>query len=149
MSPVTILSSDLPANVKALSGHAGMHLGSPPQTSHTIALWLFGCRVIAPYSQAAMHQSQPLHFCSSTSIAPVSIDWVRAFSGQALMHGASWHALQVIAVFRVCPTLIARILDLRGLKTLSFSKEQAYSHMSQPTHFSLSQSMCWLVKLRA
>jgi hypothetical protein len=74
MSPVTILSFDFPVKVKALSGQAGMHFGLPPQVSQTIALWLLGWSVMAPYLQASMHQSQPLHFCSLTSIAPVSLD---------------------------------------------------------------------------
>ena len=56
---------------------------------------------------------------------------------------------QVTAVLNVCPILTERILDLRGLKTFSFSNEQAYSQMSQPTHFSLSQSTCWLTMFRA
>src|SRR5512143_3513549 len=101
MSPVTILSSDFPVKVKALSGQAGIHLGSPPHVSQSIALLLPGWRVMAPYLQASMHQSHPLHFCSSTTIAPVSFNWVMAFSGQAVIHGALMQALQVAAVLNV------------------------------------------------
>jgi hypothetical protein len=78
-----------------------MHLGSPPQVSHTIALRVVGFNVTAPNSQASMHQSQPLHLSSSTTIAPVWVERIKAFSGQAVMHGASMQALQVIAVLKV------------------------------------------------
>jgi hypothetical protein len=101
MSPVTILSLDFPPKLNAPSGQAGMHLGAPPQVSQTIALCLLGCSVMAPYLQASMHQSQPLHFCSSTTIVPVSLDCVMAVSGQAVTHGALRHALQVTAVLKV------------------------------------------------
>ncbi len=149
MSPVTILSSDRPFKLRALSGHAGMHWGSPPHMSQTWALWFVGLSVIAPYLQASMHQSQPLHFCSSTLRAPVSLFWVSASSGHAGMHGASLQALQATAVLNVCSILIERIRDLRGLKTFCFSNEHAYSHMSQPTHLSLSHSTCWLTMFKA
>jgi hypothetical protein len=71
-------------------------------------------------------------------MAPVFSSRIMAFSWQAMMQGASLHALHVTAVLNVWPILTERILDLRGLNTRSFSKEQTYSHMSQPTHFSLS-----------
>jgi hypothetical protein len=110
---------------------------------------LFGCNVMAPYSHASMHQSQPLHFSSSTVITPVSCDCVNASSGQAATHGASLQALQVTAVLKVSPILTERIRDLSGLKTFSFSKEQTYSQISQPTHFSLSQLTNWLTMFNA
>jgi hypothetical protein len=148
MSPVTILSSDFPVKLKALSGQSGMHLGFPLHVSQMMTLPVFGCNVTAPYSQASMHHPQPLHFSPSTRMAPVSF-CVMAFSWQAMMHGASLHALQVTAVLKVCPILTERILDLSGLNTFSFSNEQAYSQMSQPTHFSLSQLTCWLIMFKA
>src|SRR5208283_185666 len=101
MSPVTILSFAFPVKLKALSGQSGIHFGSPLQVSQMMALRVPGCNVTAPYSQASMHQSHPLHFSSSTWTVPVSFDCVMAFSGQAAMHGASLQALQVTAVLKV------------------------------------------------
>jgi hypothetical protein len=49
-------------------------------------------------------------------------------------------ALQVIAELNVRFMRTERMRDLSGLKTPSFSKEQAYSQMSQPTHLSLLHS---------
>ena len=72
-----------------------------------------------------------------------------AFSGHAPTHGASRQDLQVIAVLNIWRILIDRMRDLSGLKIFSFSKEQAYSHMSHPTHFSLSQLTCWLTMFNA
>jgi hypothetical protein len=101
MSPVTILSFDFPVKLKALSGQSSTHFGVPLQVSQMIAFRVFGCNVIAPYSQACIHHPQPLHFSSSTRIVPVSFDCIMAFSGQAVMHDASLQALQVTAVLKV------------------------------------------------
>jgi hypothetical protein len=101
MSPVTILSSDFPVKLNALSGQAGIHFGSPLQVSQIITLRVFGCSVIAPYLQVSMHHLQPLHFSSSTKMAPVSGDCLIAFGSQAITQGASLHAWQVTAVLKV------------------------------------------------
>ena len=121
MSPVTILSSDLPVRAKALSGQKGIHLGSPPQVSQRMALCELGLSVIAPNSQAWMHQSQPLHLSSSTIMAPVSLERTRAFSGQAEMQAALMQALQANAALEIWLTLTVRIRYLIGLKIFSFS----------------------------
>src|SRR5512133_2972176 len=134
MSPVTILSSDFGVRLKALSGQAGMHFGLPSHASQISGLRVVGCRVRAPYWQASMHQSQPLHLAMSTVTVPVCFDWLRASSGHAATQGALGQALQVIAVLFIWFTRTVRIRDLSGLKMPSFSKEQAYSQMSQPTH---------------
>jgi hypothetical protein len=149
MSPATTLSFDLPEKVNADSGQASMHLGSPLQASQTMALRVFGCKVTAPYSQAPMHQPQPSHLASSTFTTRVSLDWLNASLGQALMHGASLQARQVTAMLENTSSLKVRILDLRGLKTFSFSAEQAYSHTSQPMHLSVLQLINWLTVFKA
>ena len=149
MSPVTILSFDFPAKDNALSGQYWMHFGFPWQVSHMMTFRLFGCIVTAPYSQASMHQPQPLHLPSSKLIIPVSFDCDRAFFGHEVTHGAFLHVLHVTTVLKVCPIRIERMRDFNGLKTFSFSKEQAYSQMSQPTHFSVSQLTYWLTMFKA
>ena len=126
-----------------------MHLGSPSHVSQIITLCLLGCIVTAPYLQDSIHQPQPVHLVSSTEIVPVSMDLVRASCGQDFTHGASLQERQVIAVLLIWSMRMARIRDFNGLNTCSFSKEQMYSHMPQPTHLFLSQVTCWLTTFKA
>ena len=149
MSPVTVLSVVFPVKVRALSGHVCTHSGAPLQVSQIIALCVIGCSVTAPYSQASMHQPQPLHLFSSTVTVPVSVDWINASLGQATTQGAFLQVRHVIAAFRIWLSLTVRIRDFEGLKTFSFSMEQASSQMSQPIHFSESQLTNWLAEFRA
>src|SRR5512139_1542930 len=136
MSPVTTLSSVTPLRLNACSGHHSMHFGSPPHISQTIAFLLSGCMVIAPYWHVWIHQPHPSHLLSSTTIVPFSTDCFKASLGHTATHGASLQALQVTAKTESGLSLTARILDLIGLKVFSFSREQMYSQMSHPTHFS-------------
>jgi hypothetical protein len=82
-------------------------------------------------------------------MAPLSVDCVKAFSGQAATQGASLQALHVIATLESWLSLTARMRDFTGLKAFSFSQEQMYSQMSQPTHFCGSQSTNWLTMFKA
>jgi hypothetical protein len=67
---------------------------------------------------------------------PLSSDWVKAFLGQALTHGASLQNLQVIAMLKIGVKRITLILDLKGFQRGSFfSKTHTYSHRLQPVHF--------------
>ena len=101
MSPVTILSSDLPVRLNALSGQVGIHLGSPPHLSHIKGLCVDGSTDIAPNLHASTHQQQPLHFVSSTVMVPVFFDCVNASSGQAATQGAFIQALHVTAKLKI------------------------------------------------
>src|SRR4030042_607422 len=99
-----------------------MHSGAPPQVSHTIAFRVSRCSVIAPYSQASMHQPHPSHFSSSTVIVPFSVDCFNASFEQTATQGAFLQTLPVTATLDSVSSLTARILDLTGLK-LSPSSE--------------------------
>jgi hypothetical protein len=121
MSPVTILSFEFPAKLRAPSGQKEMHFGSPLHKSQIAALRVREFIVIAPYSQASIHHGQPLQLPWLTSIAPVWLDLERAFSGQAVMQGALTQPLQVTAVLKVWLILTERMRDFSGLKTRSFS----------------------------
>lgn len=73
--------------------------GSPSQRSHTIAVLLSGCIVIAPNSQAWTHnQPHAEHLVVSTVITPVSLFCVRARLGQTLTHLGFSHRRQATAV---------------------------------------------------
>jgi hypothetical protein len=92
-----------------------------------------------------MHHPHPLHLSLLISIAPFSLDCVRAFLGQALMHAGSSQRRQVTAMLAIWLTRTARMRDLMGLKTFSLLYEQAYSHTWQPTHFSGSAETNFLL----
>ena len=118
----------------ASSGHASLHLGSPWQRSHAMALPVSVWMVIPPCSQACTHQSQPVHFLSSIISNPLS-DCKRAFSGHAFTHLASLHARQESAKFMSGVMRTTRILERIGFQKASpFSIVQAYSQIPQPVH---------------
>lgn len=119
---------------RASSGHASLHLGSPWQRSHAMALPVSVWIVIPPCSQACTHQSHPLHLLSSIISKPVS-DCVIAFSGHAFTHFASLHARHDRAKLMSGVMRTTRILERIGFQTASpFSRVQAYSQIPQPVH---------------
>jgi hypothetical protein len=64
-----------------------------------------------------------------------------ASTGQAVMHHASAHCVQVYGTFRpACSKLNTLIRDFEMLNTPWFSYEHAISHCRQPVH--LLGSMC-------
>lgn len=127
-------SSDVTRS-NASSGHASLHLGSPWQRSHAMALPVSLWMVIPPCSQACTHQSQPLQRFSSMIRSPVFSDCERAFSGHAFTHLASSHARHVRAKLKSGVMRTTRILERIGFQTASpFSSVQAYSQIPQPVH---------------
>jgi hypothetical protein len=100
------------------------------------AIFLSGCKFIAPNWHALMHHPQPLQAFSSTRIMPLSHSCFRASLGQAATHAGSSHFLQVTARFISGPMRTARIRDLFGLKVFSLTMLQAYSQTKQPMHLS-------------
>ena len=66
---------------------------------------------------------------------PVFSDCTRAFSGQALTHGASSQNLQARAKLNMGVMRITRILEHMGFPRDSpFSTAHAYSQIPQPVH---------------
>ena len=65
---------------------------------------------------------------------PVSSDWVRAFSGQAVTHLASSQNLQARAKLNMGVMRTIRIRALSGLILFPFSRAQVYSQIPQPVH---------------
>ncbi len=59
------------------------------------------------------------------------------------------HERHATAMLDKTSNLTALMRDLVGLKTFSFSAEQAYSQTSQPMHLSVSQLINWLTMFRA
>ena len=75
----------------ASSGHAWMHLGSPSQRLHAMALPVSALMAMPPCGQACTHQSQPLHFFSSMISKPVN------FCLADCTFGACFYASGVVA----------------------------------------------------
>ncbi len=95
--------------------------------------------MIDPYSHDWIHHPHPLHFSSSMIIVLFSVDWKRAFFGQAVTHGAFSHFRQANAILDIVSRRIAFIRDLVGLYVASFYMEQTYSQTTHPLHFLGSQ----------
>ena len=127
-------SSSVHTSSMASSGHASMHFGSPLQRSHAMAMPVSGWMTMPPCGQAWTHQSQPLHFLSFIMSMPVFSCWVRAFSGQAVMHLASSQARHVRAKLKRGIMWTVRMRERSGLVGSFFSMVQAYSHMPHPVH---------------
>jgi hypothetical protein len=128
-------ASSVETRSRASSGQNSTHSGSPSQRSQAMALPVSELIMIPPCGQAWTHQSQPLHCFSLTMSTPVFSLWTRAFSGQALTHGASSQNLHARAKLNNGAMRITRILDFNGFPRDSpFSNAQAYSQIPQPVH---------------
>jgi len=144
--------SSLVVKSKASSGHHLTHLGpsfSFSQRSQILTFFNSGCNVMAPYSQASMHQLQPSHLSSSTIMTPFCSDCVKASLGHAVTHGAGLQSLQAMEMLISGCNRMVRILDFWALKTLSLVREHMYSHTVQPVHLSGSQETIFHFALSA
>ena len=90
-----------------------------------------------------MHQPHPEQFSFSSMMLPFT-DWERAFLGQAATQAGVSQNRQVTAMLFIWFSRITRMRALVGLKARSLPKEQAYSQIWQPTHFSGSADMNFL-----
>src|SRR5512137_2722284 len=95
---------------------------------------------MVPNGQAIVQTLQPTHVASSTILAPVTGSSLIASTGQADMHHASAHWVQVYGTLRPsCSKANTFMRDLAGLNVPVFSYEHAISHCRQPVHFTGSR----------
>jgi hypothetical protein len=90
---------------------------------------------MAPNSQAWMHQPQPSHFFSSTTMMPVSEPILKAPRRHDATHAGFSHKRHASGTLTKGSILVTWIRDIRGLKAFSFRAEQANWQISQPVHF--------------